>query len=318
MQHSPTFQEIDIKFITLSDEWNLHPFLSSAPPSRLRHSIQVIGLLHPLILQKRPDNKYQLLCGRKRLRAFQEDRQTSGIINALILEEEIPPQILLHYILKDQMVAGTISPMETAYFFKYCLKYMDIEKAADSYFPVLEKKGQAHMINRILPLLDLEPEIQESIHWGKTEEKMALALQQLTPDDRLTLFAIFQEFELGGGKQKRFLALSKDLALRQDKTITALLAEPDFDLILGHPEMNRPQKASALLTLLQKKLAPESSAAEEAFQRAVYKMQLPTTYTISHSPAFERNEVYITLRFDSLTEIENRLHEIKALGTVKK
>jgi len=208
--------------------------------------------------------------------------------------------------------------METAYFFKYCLKHMEIEKAADSFFPVLEKKVQTHMIRRILPLLDLEPEIQESIHWGKIEEKMALELQQLTPDDRLTLFGIFQEFELGGGKQKRLLALTRDLAFGQDKTITALLAKPDFGLILDHPEMNRPQKASALFSLLQKKLAPESSAAEEAFQKAVYKMQLPAAYTLSHSPSFERDEVVITLRFDSLTEVENRLQEIKALAKKKK
>ena len=152
---------------------------------------------------------------------------------------------------------------------------------------------------------------------GKIGEKVALELQQLTAGDRLALYRIFQELELGGGKQKRLLALTKDLAFGQGKTIAALLTEPDSSTILDHPEMNRPQKATALLTALQKKLFPESSAAEEEFQKAVHKMQLPPACTVSHSQAFERNEVYVTLCFKTLTEVENRLLEIKTLAKEK-
>ncbi len=314
MLHSPTLRQIDIKDIDLSDEWNIHPFLSHEPSPRLLHSIQSIGLLRPIIVHKRPDGRYQLLCGRNRLRAHQTDKQLPTPINALILDEETPPQRVLHYILEDQLISGTLSPMEKAYFFKYCLKYMEVEKAAHCFLPILKEKVQAHIIIRTLPLLDLEQGIQKNIHIGKIGERLALDLLLLPSDDRLTLHWIFQELELGGGKQKRLLALTKDLALGQGKTITTLLAEPDFVLILDHPEMNRPQKASALLTILQKRLSPESGAAEETFKKTVSQMQLPPACSISHSPAFEKDEVYVTLRFDTLKEVENRLRKIKALA----
>ncbi|MBU1417964.1 MAG: hypothetical protein KKD01_02445 [Proteobacteria bacterium] len=317
MPHLHTFQNIEISSITLSDEWNLHPFLPPDPSSRLRQSIQTIGLLHPIILKKSPGNRHQLLCGRNRLRSLQSDRHPPTLINALILDEGIEARRLLHYILEDQLLSGTLSPMEKAYFFKYCLEHMELEEAANYFFPILEENVQPHMILRVLLLLDLEAEIQKSIHLGETGEKIALELRQLTPDDRLTLHRIFQELELGGGKQKRLLALSTDLAFGQDKTITALLAEPDLTLILDHPEMNRPQKASTLLAILQKRLSPQSNTAEEIFQKTVHKMQLPAACTICHSPAFEKDEVYVTLRFDSLTEVENQLDGLKSLATGK-
>ena len=315
MQHVPALQKITIKQIDLSDEWNLHPFLGHKPSSRLQHSIQTIGLLHPPILQKCHDNRYRLICGRNRLRVIQAEREKSTAINALILDKDVPPQRVLHYVLEDQLLSGTLSPMEKLYFFKYCLNHMEMEEAAHNFSPALKEKVQSHLVIRMLPLLDLEFEIQKSIHGGKVGEKLALELHQLTPDDRLTLFKIFQELELGGGKQKRLWTLTRDLAFRQGKTITSLLAEPDVTFVLDHPEMNGPQKASSLLTLMQKRVTPASSAAEESFQQAVSAMQLPPTATISHSPAFEKNEVYVNLRFETLAEVENRLQEITTLAT---
>lgn len=314
MQHFPALQKIIIKQIDLSDEWNLHPFLGHKPSSRLQHSIHAIGLLHPPILQECADKRYRLICGRNRLRVIQAEREKSTEINALILDKDVPPQRVLHYVLEDQLLSGTLSPMEKLYFFKYCLNYMEMEDAAQYFFTALGEKVQSHLITRMLPLLDLELEIQKSIHLGKVGEKLALELQQLTPDDRLALFKIFQKLILGGGKQKRLWTLTRDLAFRHGKTISSLLAEPDISFILDHPEMNGPQKASALLTLLQKRVTPESSAAEESFQQAVSAMQLPPTAAISHSPAFEKNEVYVTLRFETLAEVEGHLQEITALA----
>ncbi len=317
MHHFPLLQTTKINCIDLSEEWNLHPFLSPVPSSRLQKSIQSLGLLHPLILQKRIDNRYQLLCGRLRLRALQTGSRANNTVTALILENHTHAKRVLHYILEDQLLSGTLSPMEKAFFFTYCLKHMDLEETAKTFLPILDEKVQPHLVSRMLPLLDLEPEIQNSIHFGKIGEKVALELQQLTASDRLALYRIFQELELGSGKQKRLLALTKDLAFGQGKTIAALLAEPDSSTILDHPEMNPPQKATALLTTLQKKLFPESSAAEEEFQKAVDKMQLPAACSVTHSQAFERNEVYVTLCFNTLTEVENRLLEIKALAKEK-
>lgn len=313
MQDLPSFHSIDLKNISFSDEWSLHPFISSDASTRLSSSIQRIGLLQPPILWKQSSGQYQLLCGLSRLRAFAITHPEETSICCLILEEATSPQQILYYILEDQLLSGHLSPMEKAYFFHYCLKHMGVDAAAKSFLPILGEKVQIHTINTLIKLLKLEPELQQSVHNETIGIKTALEMLLLSSTERITLHTLFLNLELGGGKQKRLLALSKDLAFREEKSITALLSESDFRDILCHPEMNQPQKAANLFTIMQKRLFPLSDAAERNFLKKIKKMELPSSCTVSHSQAFETDEVAITLHFKTLSEIEKHVSEIKNL-----
>lgn len=309
----PSFQNIKIDTIEYSNDWNLHPLIIAYPSPLLHSSVQSIGLLHPPIVLKLSSDKYRLICGRSRLKAFQQIFPSNNFLTALILDGNITTLHILSYVLEDQLLSGNLSPMEKAYFFKIALQHMTPEDAADRFSPVLKEKVQPHSIKNINLLLELEPELQTSLHYGRIIEKTALELLKLEDNDRLTLHSIFQELELGGGKQKRLLELSKDLAFGQEKTITELLAESDFREILDHPGMNNPQKIANLLSTLQNKLFPQSNAAEEQFIKSIHKMELPASCTISHSPAFEKDEVSVTLHYNNLAEVEGHLSEIKKL-----
>ncbi len=313
MQHCPSFQNIKLEEIELSDNWNIHPFMPSEPSAELRSSIQNTGLLHPPILLKRSSNRYQLICGRARVNIFQQTYPAQPLITALILDRNPSTKKILTYVLEDQLLTGSLSPMEKAYFFKLSLKHMTVDDAADYASLLLHEKIQAHTINKLVLLLELEQKLQIDVHNGRVGEKTALELLQLDAADRLTLHSIFQELELGGGKQKRLLALSKDLAFGQSKSITELLAESDFEEILNHPGMNHPQKAANLFSTLQKKLSPQSNAAEEHFMKNVNDMELPASCTVSHSQAFEKDEISVILHFTTLTEVKKRLPELKNL-----
>ncbi|MCF8055572.1 MAG: ParB N-terminal domain-containing protein [Desulfocapsa sp.] len=313
MNRFSIFEKVAIQSIEHSEEMNLHPFLSPEPPSTLCSSIHTLGLLHPPILKRLTPDRYQLICGRYRLRALERLNFSENFTVALVLNEHSSSRQVLRYVLEDQQLSGTLSPMERAYFFSYCLKHIGIDSTIENFPSILGDKVQDHLIAKSLLLLDLEPELQYDVHAGKINEKLALDLLQLNATDRLALHSLFQELELGGGKQKRLLTLSRDLALQQEKTIASLLLEHDFVAILSHTEMNRPQKAATLLSILQKKLFPQSNSAEEHFKKCVNGMKLPPSCTINHSQAFERDEVAVTLRFETLTEVEKRLAEIKSL-----
>ncbi len=318
MHSFPSIEKVAHQSIEFSNEWNLHPFLSPDPPDRLCSSIQSIGLLHPPILRTIAANKYQLLCGQFRLQALKRSTIQATTVSALVLNKQTSPEKLLRYVLEDQLLSGDLSPMERAYFFSYSLKHIGMNSTKEHFAPILGDKVQTHHITRNLLLLDLENELQYSVHIGKINEKLAFDLLRLGSMDRVTLHTLFQELELGGGKQKRLLSLSKDLAFRQEKTITSLLQEPDFVSVLRHTEMNRPQKTATLLSILQNKLFPQSSFAEDDFRKCVNKMKLPSSCSINHSQAFERDEVTVTLSFQSLSEVENRLPEIKKMAEKNK
>ncbi len=313
MLPQPSFETIRINKIEISDEWNIHPFLSSELSPRIKSSVKTFGLIHPPIVLKISTNQYQLISGHTRLSIFRKIFVDEKNITVLVLNKRIIPRYILSYILEDQLLSGTISPMEKAYFFHITLKYTAIEEAAALFSPFLYQKLQPHSINKILLLLDLEPELKIDVHNGTIGEKLALELLLLSTEDRLALHAIIQKLGLGGGKQKRFFALCKDLARGQGKTIKQLLYEADFQNILNHPEMNNPQKSSNLFSILQKKLFPQSNAAEEQFLSIVSQMELPASCSINHSQSFEKNEVSVVLNFENLSAVEQRLTAIKQL-----
>jgi hypothetical protein len=313
MPLNPSIITTKTNCIEYSKTWSLHPFLPSEPPPKLLASIQRIGLLHPPILMQVSAKKYNLVCGHYRLMANERIHPLNTNITCLMLDRSTPSKQILHIILEDQLLSGNLSSIEKAYFFKYCLRNMPIEKAAENYLPVLSEKIQVQIIRKLSHFLELEPELQISMQYGKISDKTAHELLTLTPGDRLTLHDIFLALELGGGKQNRLLALSKDLASREGTTITQLLSGSDYKEILIHPEMNKPQKIANILTVLQKRLFPHSNSAEEIFLKKIQKMNLPATCSISHSQAFERDDISVTMRFKNLAKVEKNILEIKKI-----
>ena len=306
-----SFNKVDIKKIENSKKWSLHPFLSSNLSPKVLASIQRVGLLHPPIILQTSTDKYQLLCGYSRLEAYKRTNPSKTSITCLILDKDTSSEQILHTVLEDQLLSGSLSSIEKAYFFKYSLNYIEINEAAKNYLPILNEKIQPHTIKKFFRLLELEQELQISIHFGRINDKTAQELLSLTSSDRLTLHNIFLNLELGGGKQKRLLGLSKDLAYREGQTITELLSGSDCKEILTHSEMNQPQKISNLLTSLQKRLYPQSNSAEEVFLKKVHNMDLPASCSLTHSQAFEGDEVSLTIHFKDLLNVEKKLAEIK-------
>jgi ParB family transcriptional regulator, chromosome partitioning protein len=313
MQQLPSFHKINRDNIEYSDAWTLHPFLSSKQSVHLHKSIQRVGLLQPPILQKQSSGSYKLITGTSRLRAFETIYPMERFIPCLIIAESTSPKQILFYVLEDQLLSGSLTPMEKAFFFNHCLKHMDIDAAADSFLPILREKVQPHTIKKFSRLVELESELQISVHNGRIGEKTAYELLNLNSIDRVVLHTIFIDLKLGGGKQKRFLALSKDLAYREESTIAELLAKDEFRSILTHPEMNQPQKVAILLATMQKNLFPQSGSAEESFRKKIIKMNLPASCTVTHSQSFEKDEVSLTLRFNNLSEIEKQISKIRNL-----
>lgn len=313
MPRLPVFKSIALQDIEQSDGFNLHPFLPPEPPASLCASISRLGILHPPILKRQGQDNYLLLCGRYRLGALRLLVPPAKSTTCLVLADEAGPGVTFAHVVEDQLIGSGLSPMEIAYALHYGIQHLAPEETAQAFRPLLGEKVQDHVIRKKLSLLQLETATQQSVHEGRINEKLAYELLQLETGDRMTLHGVFLDLGLGGGKQKRLLTLCRDLAFSQGVSISALLREGDCATILDHAEINSPQKAATLLTFLQRKLFPESTAAEEAFSRQVKRMDLPGSCTISHSPAFERDEVSVSLQFSDLSEMEKRLPEIRRM-----
>jgi hypothetical protein len=300
----PSFAQISLELINTRPNWSIHPFQDDKPSPALKQFFSETGILHPPIVQMAQEGRFNLVCGRKRIHALRHYfRQSSS--PCLILPPELGPSSFFLYILTDQQLNAPLSPLETAFFLHYCLEKMNPEEIASVILPRLGCKQHPPIISQFISLLTLEEKIQHQIHYGLISDKIAFELMELPPEDRLSLSFLFEQLQPGTGKQKRFLSLIREIANRSRQSITSLLNEQEFKLILAHTEMNPPQKTHVLLELLQKKFYPESSETERAFQERVRRLNLPDTHAITHSLHFEKDEVYLTTTFPDLESCEN-------------
>ncbi len=311
MLQQSCWASIDLHQIHDSGEWNLHPFLTEPANSPLTHSLLQSGMLHPPVVRDNQDG-YDLLCGRRRLSYL---KQTLGQTSCLcrVLPSDTPALTLLHVILADQETAGPLSPMEQAWFLSCCGRHLDQAGVIKTFLPRLGCKAHVGQLENLLRLLDLNPLIQGHIHAGQIDETVALDLLRLDPDDQRFMTELFAKLGMGRGKQKRLLSLCQDLAGRTDCQIRELFADEEGRMILESMEMNPPQTAGRLLELLQKRCRPRSTAAEMAFKKELSGLKLPSHWRIEHSPAFEKDEVTLSIPFADLASCTAQLAALTQL-----
>jgi len=304
MSTQPLFKNIPLHSINTTPSWTIHPFLGDTPSPLLKQSFEASGILHPPLVQQAVDGTFNLISGRRRLYALKYYFQQTSV-PCLVLQPALAPCTFLLYILTDQQINAPLSPMEISFFLKYCLDKMEEKEIVDFFLPRLGLKKQTALLQKLIRLLTLEETIQLQIHQGLISDKIAFEFLTLPPVDRSALSSLFDLLQPGTGKQNRMLMLSRDIALRSQKTISALLAEQEFKEILEHAEMNPPQKSHTLLELLQRKFYSRSSEAELLFKERVKRLRLPDNFEITHSLNFEKDEVYLTETYPDLESCES-------------
>ncbi len=290
---------VNLDLITDSPRWDIHPFLPPDIPADLAQSFKETSILHPPLLYAHDNGTYEILCGRKRLQAAREICHLSECI-CHVAPQATPPPALLSLIFESHRLSSPFSPMEIAYFFSVGLQYLPIQELVQTFLAQMTGKSGVSILKKYLQLPLLEKEIQRLVHSLFISEGMALDLLKIEPEDRICLSRLFQEFQLGGGKQKRLFLLLRDICRLNSISMAVFLAEPEIIGILRHKEMNAPQKIQQLFTHLQQLSTPSYQADEDSFRSEINQLKLPRFCEVRHSAAFETDEVILNITFASL------------------
>jgi len=304
-----SFGNIPFKALHDSSTWNLHPFLDDFIPDTLEKSIAKVGILHPPVVIQTGVEIYDIVGGRKRIQCWQKLGKSH--FHCHILSPASPKNTILSFLLEDQISGNCpLSIPEMAHYVKLCLDYMGKKEA----FEKLSRDNLPRMDSlKLLCLLELDYAIQRRIHFGQLSDKIIYDLLKLNPEDRSRMVDLIERLQLGGGKQKRLVSLCRDITLRENTSIGTLLDQLEMKKVIEHNEMNIPQKTNRLLSLLQKRCYPQSTAAREIFQSQLQALDLPGTCEICPSPYFEKDEVTLSLRFPDFEACRRILPSLKGL-----
>ncbi|MBI5557806.1 MAG: ParB N-terminal domain-containing protein [Deltaproteobacteria bacterium] len=287
---------ININHIDLSDEsYSLAPpFCLAEAPAALCQSIERCGILHPPIVKEKSHSSFVIVSGRKRLLAAWRIAPAASYDCHKITDktDEIATWAIC---LEDALLSRPLTPVERAVFFKKCRQWLDEEQLATRFLPLMGLASSTYLIGRDLKLLELEEPLIAAVHEGTLDDKVAFELGKFSFSDRMTLFAAISSLHLSVGNQKKLAISCRELAARGNTSISALLADPEVDDIIHHPEANIPQKTANLMRWLTRARFPRLSLAEKEFQHFTTGLHLPGDARLEPSPSFEKDELVFTL-----------------------
>lgn len=306
--NNTSIQIISLKTLLESDidRFTLHKDLSDSLSPEFLLSIKRYGLLHPPIVMQDQEN-YQLVCGRKRIRALQLINRDQEVLCRVAAPADTLD--LLAIILEDQRLSGPLCAIMTARF----LKLVDSLVPRESRTEVMEQLSFApyRKLQRFLPLLTLEQSIREAIHRQTVSDSIGLTLCSMVAEERIFLCNLFTALGLNKNKQKRLIDMCRILTTRKGGTIKDLFHKDFSDFLPENLPANTPQAAASLIRSLHEASHPLSSRAEKRFHEREKRLGLPANCTLSHSPSFEKDNVTLSINFKNFDKMSNVWETIK-------
>jgi len=295
-----TLLDSDIHF------YSLHQDLSINLSDDFIASIERFGLFHPPVVLKN-DKGFTLLCGRKRVLALQKINSQSSLPCKII--DSSDPAELLAVIIEDQLLDGPFSIIMKARLIRLMEalipKELQISLISDL------QLGSYGQLQRLLPLLALEEELRNALHFGSISDKVGLLFCSLSSKDRLFLGTLFVALSLNKNKQKRLLDMCQIIIARDGGSFHDLFHTHFSDFLPENLSSNIPQSASNLLKRLYETSHPLSVSAEKAFDEWKNSLGLPEQIDIEHSPAFERDSVRLSIDFETIEDMSTFWEAIK-------
>ena len=304
------FRDIPLSAVDLED----HAFVvPGGDLSRLLASIKEVGLLNPPWLRARPEARWQVVTGLKRIRAAAELGWQS--LPARLLPAATPESHCLLVALYDNAFTRGFHLWEQATLTRRLLDYWDRATVAAKFLPYLGLPPSAAHLERLLKVSTLEPPFQELCARGRLALTTAATLARWPAADRAAALPYLADLTFSQSKQEQFLEDVEILARREGVSPGEILLRQPLTQLLHDPVLNPTARAEAVRLHLRRWVNPRLSAALTAFQEALGRLGLKghSRIQLQPPPAFEGPDFHLEIKFRDVPELKNLLEEIARL-----
>ena len=279
----------------------------------LKESIRRIGLINPPLLRKRPDGRYQIVCGYRRISALRELNVSSA--SCQLVPPETSDEACLLLSLYDNISHRELNPIEKSLALNRLLSYYTEETIARDFLPLFKLQPHITQFRTYQPLCQLDMEIRDAIIDGIIDVQSALRLSRLDPESRKCLARLLISLRLSVSKQAEVITTVAEIGLRDGVSLRTVTGDPDIQSTLTNDKLNRPQKGDAVLRLLREKRYPRLTAKERQVKGALSRIKLPPNASITPPPFFEDNRYCLSLYFTGWQELRERLDLLDTIIT---
>ncbi|MFW8601355.1 ParB/RepB/Spo0J family partition protein [Desulfobacterota bacterium M19] len=307
-QQRLTIKKIPFEQIDFNDKtYHLRPESDSddAAVNDLASSIKFCGILHPPLVLVKEDKNHTIIAGRRRLSIYRHHAAARSC-HCLVVPAAATPMDCWHLFFEEGLQGPTWSLIIKSRFLK---KIMTTEGGREEdalrFMGRLDLPANPHHLKKIIALTELEAPLISAAQQGTISEKTALAMTAMSFRDRLAVFELISSLRLSVSNQRRLIQTCLELCRRESTSIHTVLSSRKIMNILDEQDVSLPRQTVCLMEHLQNRQFPRLSAAQEEFEAWQDRLQLPKWASVSHTPAFEKDQVCLNLDFssrDRLTE----------------
>jgi hypothetical protein len=294
------------KEIDLDDRSFLIPCYDDLQP--LITSIERVGVLHHIYVQKTADQRLIPALGRRRLKAALAIGLTS--ITVRVIYASADEADLFRTAFWDNITLRRPNPTFTAIVANRILELFPLEVALGEFFPILGVSSDGIRLRRLQAVAGLEEPILEALAGGRMHEKTAVILAGMEPGARLRLFELTLALRLNANKSAEVIGTLFDLSVSKACGVNDLLERNEARAVLDDPETSAPEKASRFRELLGQWKFPELTADEREFNERFQGLASDKRVSVRPTPFFEDKRCTIEIRAESWEEAESILQAI--------
>jgi ParB family chromosome partitioning protein len=268
----------------------------------LMGSIKCLGLLNlPVLLEK--ETGYTIISGFRRVEAC---RRLNWLeLSARVLPSDTDRFKCVRYAVADNAFQRPLDIIEKSKCFNMLSEfYKDIDSMAEA-LPVLGLSEHPAMIKKIKIVYDMPEPLQNSMLSNTIALATALELAELSKADARGLIRLFNALSLSLNKQRDVLTMVKEIAIREDKSITQVLDTPHLKNILKDKDLDKNQKARNIRKYLKQRRFPAITTAEQSFRQHLKKLNLGKGMELIPPVNFEGSTYTLKLTFNHLNELKN-------------
>lgn len=305
-------QEVPLTALDLEDR----TFALSPPGdlSRLRASLEEVGLLNPPWLRVIKGESFQVVTGLKRVLAVSQLGWRQ--VTARVLPEDTPETRCLLIHLHDNALNRSFNPLEQALLTSRLLKHWERQTVMQKFLPCLGLAPSFAILERLQALAALEEPFKQLAARGRLALTAAALLAAWDPVDREAVTPFLEQLPLSQSKQEEFLQGLELLARREGTPPAAILSREEFRRHLEEGRGTPQTRAAALRLQLQKLVTPRFLAVQEAFQSGLQRLGLRhhPRFRLQPPPALEGPDFHLEVKFQDAGELQQLLDELLRLA----
>ena len=312
------FVEINIDQVDFYDV--NYVFTFAADNSSLISSIKQQGIINPPILQQKENKKYLIVCGSKRIGALKQLQVKKFTVKILKLNNGNPTLDFFLINLYDNIGSRELNQIEKA---DIISKLINLYKQsrdviAKTYLPLLGLGTNPKVIDRYLPLNNLESQIKKAIANESISIDVAHFLATVSPEERLKIFDLFDYLKLGRNRQKEFIRLLQEIKIISNKSIIGILDEENIQNIIQDHKLTSAVKINRIKKALKNLRYPVCSKVEEEFKQIKKYLKLPPNLVLHAPPFFESKKYSMEITFKNQAEFTKLAELLKLIAESEK